>query len=110
MLATRQNKNIEFEGTKLILFQDLSKHTLALSRALKPLLEPLQERDSQYRWRFPFHLQAHYKGLTATFRDLEHLPEFLKIPQLPEVKLPHWPRMNFETSTKPWRKDQGLFQ
>lgn len=82
MLAARQNKTIDFEGTKIILFQDLSRHKLVLRKPLKPLLEHLQKRDIQYRWSFPFQLQVQHNGLMATFRDIEDLPEFLKTFQL----------------------------
>lgn len=91
MFAARQNKNIQHEGDPLLLFQDLSKFTLDRRRALKPLVEQLRRNNLQYRWKFPFQLQAQKEGLTAVFSDLEDLPQFLAILKLPIVELPDWP-------------------
>lgn len=77
MKAARQKKKIQYQGKQLILFQDLSKRTLDLRRALKPLLELLVVNNVQYRWKFPFQLQAQSKGMMVTFRDLVDLPGFL---------------------------------
>lgn len=76
MLATRQNQNIQHEGDSLLFFQDLSKYTLDRRRALKPLVEQLRKNNLQYRWRFPFQLQAQREEVTAIFNDLEDLPQF----------------------------------
>lgn len=91
MLAARQNKNIQYEGDPLLLFQDLSKYTLDRRRALKPLVEQLRKNNLQYRWKFPFQLQAQREESTATFSDLEDLPQFLTILKLSDIELPDWP-------------------
>lgn len=44
MVAARQQKTIDFDGAQIFLLQDLSRHTLALRKAEKPLLEVLRER------------------------------------------------------------------
>lgn len=85
-----KNRNIQYEGEQLIFFQALSKYTPD-RRALKPLLEQLIKKKMQYRWKYPFHLFVQHEGLIAVFRDLEDLPEFSKILQIPEVKLSDWP-------------------
>lgn len=100
MLAARQNKNIQHEGDPIQLFQDLSKFTLDRRRALKPLVEQLRKNNLQYRWKFPFQLQAQREGLNATFSDLEVLPQFLATLNLSEIELPDWPISYMKTFRK----------
>lgn len=88
MAAARQRRTIDVDGVQLILLKDLSRHTLALRRAMKPLFVILQEKNILYKWRVPFQLQVHHKVQMAIFRDIEDLPGFLKSLQLPEIELP----------------------
>lgn len=50
--------HVEFDRAKLSLFPYLSRRTPMQRRALKPLLEALQDAKLIYRWGFPFHLSV----------------------------------------------------
>lgn len=91
MYAARLKNSILYEGATVQFFQDLSKFTLDRRRALKPLVEQLRKSNLQYRWKFPFQLQAQKEGHTAIFKGLEDLPQFLSILNLPAIELPDWP-------------------
>lgn len=99
-LAVRQKKEIQHEGEPRLFFQDLSKFTLNRRRALKPLVKQLRRNNLQYRWKFPFQLQVQKEGLIATFSNLEDLPQFLAILNLPEIDLPDWPIAYTKVSRK----------
>ncbi|CAN2390735.1 hypothetical protein PRIEUP_LOCUS772, partial [Pristimantis euphronides] len=75
----------------VLILPDLAKKTLALRKALKPLLTELKSRDIPYRWGYPFQLSARKEGKTALFRTIMDLPGFLKSLNLPKVLLPDWP-------------------
>lgn len=92
MAAVRKNNHIQYEGSNLLFFQDLSKLTLDKRRALKPLLEQLRIKNKQYRWKFPFQLQVQHEGQTVIFREMADLEDFQKKLQLPEVKILDWPK------------------
>ncbi|CAN2390698.1 hypothetical protein PRIEUP_LOCUS735, partial [Pristimantis euphronides] len=56
---------------------DLSKRTLNLRRALKPLLLELKNRNIPYRWGYPFQFSVRRDGKTVFFKQIEDLPHFL---------------------------------
>lgn len=62
----RNGASIEFNGTKLLIFTDLSPKTLAHRRTLKPLISQLQAKNISYRWGFPACLIAINQGIPST--------------------------------------------
>lgn len=91
MRAASMQDSILFNTTPVMLLPDLSRLTLTMRKALKPLTQLLQSRQIKYQWRFPFQLRVHHDGKTATFRMLGDLPAFLGTLELPQVSLPDWP-------------------
>lgn len=105
MTAARESDEILFNGTPIQIYADLSKKTLFLRKALRPLLAMLKERHILYRWGFPFQLTAYKDGVTASFTCLEDLPNLVETFQLPKVQLPDWPALSgFSeiTQREPW--------
>lgn len=64
--------------------------TLQNRRALRPVLSLLQERSTLYRWKFPFGIVVHYRGLTVTLQTPKDLPTFFEQLNLPLVPVPDW--------------------
>ena len=91
MQAARAQDSILFEETRIHLLPDVSKLTLDLRRALKPLTGALQAKQIKYHWGFPFQLSASHDGKSAVFRTLGDLPKFLGTFELPMTSLPDWP-------------------
>lgn len=91
MKAASTQDSIRLNDTPVMLLPDLSRQTLAMRRALKPITSVLQERKIKYQWRFPFQLRVHHEGKTALFRTLGDLPRFLSTLELPQISLPDWP-------------------
>lgn len=88
MAAARQQRTIEIDGAQVILLQDLSRYTLFLRKAVKPLLE----KEIPYRWGFPFQIKVYHEGQKVIFRDITDLPDFLHNLQLPKFDLLQWPQ------------------
>lgn len=57
MSAARSNPP-EYEGTPFMFLHDLSRRTLSLRWAPKPLLAVLQKQDIRYRWGYTFQLNG----------------------------------------------------
>ena len=91
MRAASSQDTILFNNTPVMLLPDLSRQTLMMRKALKPLTLLLQSKQIKYQWRFPFHLRVHHEGKTAIFRNLGDLPTFLSTLELPQVAIPDWP-------------------
>lgn len=90
MRKARRNDNIVFNGSTIMLFQDLSQITLRNRRALGPLLEKLRERDLRYTWRFPIAFNVSHNGHQFTLHTPADLPEFCEALDLGEIELPDW--------------------
>ncbi|CAN2391859.1 hypothetical protein PRIEUP_LOCUS1899, partial [Pristimantis euphronides] len=86
--SARQDPN---QDCSVFVLPDIAKKTLALRKALKPLLMELKTRDISYRWGYPFQLSARKERKTTLFRNIKDLPGFLKILNLPQIPLPEWP-------------------
>lgn len=95
---------VDFDGAKL--FPDLSRHTLMQRRALKPLLEDLQDAHLTYRWGFPFSLSVTKDGRHVTLRNKMDLPQFLSHLGLPSIDIPDWrtsPEIPVPARSQPWQ-------
>lgn len=64
--------------------------TLQRKRALKPLLQLLQDRNITYRWRFPFALSVSHAGIAVNLRDPDNVIDFCAKLHLPAVDLPDY--------------------
>ncbi|PIO33985.1 hypothetical protein AB205_0123800, partial [Aquarana catesbeiana] len=60
IMHVRGVRHMDFDGAKLSVFPDLSRHTLMQRRALKPMLEVLQKAYLVYCWGVPFSLSGHH--------------------------------------------------
>lgn len=87
MRKARDKDRLDYYGTELQLYQDLSAYTLQQRRALRPLLNILRSKGAVYRWRFPFCLSATLQGKTAHLCGPEDLSEFREQLRLPLMDL-----------------------
>lgn len=87
---SRMANDLSISGSKITIFPDLSRRTLRLRAATKPLLALLQTRNIPYRWCFPFALYVQRQDVSAAFRSPADLQSFLKTLDLPDVSLPDW--------------------
>lgn len=78
MRKSRLSADLTIAGSKISLFPDLSRHTLRLRSATKPLLVLLQACKIPYRWGIPFTLQVRHQDKLATFKSPSDLSLFLK--------------------------------
>lgn len=90
MFHVRGLRHVDFDGVKLSFFPDLSRRTLMQRRALKPLLEALQDAKLLYRWGFSFSLLVTKDGQQFTLQNKDDLPLFLESLGLPLVDIPDW--------------------
>lgn len=88
--------NLEFEGARIQLFQDLSAITLQHRRDLRPL-QTLRDR---HILAFPFCLQAMAGNRTAYLRTPADLHQFCDTLGIPAVNVPDWYGAFFQP--EPW--------
>lgn len=86
----RAQPQLQFQGHRIQLYQDLSHITLQHRRALRPLLQQLTSRGIAYRWRFPFGLVVNQSGRSHLLVTPEDLPGFCAHLDLPRIELPEW--------------------
>lgn len=110
MINLQGTPNIDFDGTTLNIFPDLSKETLERRRALKPLLDQLRGIGATYRWGFPACLIATKDGRSSTLRFPEDLPAFSREIGIPLVDLTGWHDLipDFSTPLDPMWRDTPL--
>lgn len=108
MAKARTLRHVDFEGSQIQLYPDLSWLTLQKRRCLKPLLAVLKEHELPYRWGFPFALLVAKNGRTVTLRSYEDLPSFCATLHVPVPDMADW-----EVGTPPlapppeWQKAKG---
>lgn len=90
MFHVRDVLYVDFDGAKLSFFPNLSRHTLMQRRALKLLLEGLQDTKLIYRWGSSFNLSVTKDGQQFTLRNKVNLPQFLKHLGLLSIDIPDW--------------------
>lgn len=76
--AVRNRSTVEFDGTQISLFTDLTYRTLMQRQTVRPLLEALRAIDVKYRWGFPFCIMAAQNGKTAVLRTKDDLQHFFR--------------------------------
>lgn len=107
MQLMRKCPYFDFDGARLLFYQDLSSRTLMQRRALQPLLESLRTAGITYRWGFPFCLHAGRDGKSAILRTKDDLPRFLSQLNLEPVDFPDW-RLTTDIQTvptpQPWQQ------
>ncbi|CAH2315720.1 Hypothetical predicted protein [Pelobates cultripes] len=87
MAAARGTPSIQFCGTEVTLFQDLSSLTLDARRALRPVTSALRERRIPYRWGFPFSIHG---NSWVTARWPKEIPGLLRTLNLPSIRVRNW--------------------
>ncbi|XP_075441338.1 uncharacterized protein LOC142486763 [Ascaphus truei] len=101
---TRPLPAVEFEGARLLIFQDLSPVTLARRRNLGPLTKTLRDNGVRYRWTFPFGLSVTRGGKTMLIREPEEGPAMmhkLGLGEAPVHSSPHEPTLDPNWSQSP---------
>ncbi|XP_063819111.1 uncharacterized protein LOC135057144 [Pseudophryne corroboree] len=74
---TRRMTTIPFEGSDLLIFQDLSPVTLNRRRELKDITKALRDHNIRYRWGFPFALQVRADGKFLSARSPDEALQLL---------------------------------
>ncbi|CAH2292794.1 Hypothetical predicted protein [Pelobates cultripes] len=90
MAAARGLPSIQFRGTAVSLYQDLSSLTLDARRALRPVTSALRDKGIPYRWGFPFSLQAKHGNAWITARWPEDVPRFQRALGLAPSRIRNW--------------------
>lgn len=90
MAKARTQRHVDFEGSQLQLYPDLSWLTLQKRRCLKPLLTVLKDNDLSYRWGFPFALLVTRNGRSHVLRSYEDLPTFCSSLNIPVPDMADW--------------------
>lgn len=87
---TRDKSQLEYNGCRIYIYQDLSAITLRNRKDLRPLLDVLRTKGIRYRWKFPFGLSASHQGRSALLRVPEELDAFCRTLDIPYVEVPNW--------------------
>ena len=74
---TREKNKLSFQGHDYQIFADISQLTINKRRAMRPLLQELQQRHIRYQWGFPFSLRFTYQGTKIVCRTPEQLHQAL---------------------------------
>lgn len=77
MAEAREKRSLNFQGHTHQIFADLSPLTITKCRALKPLLQVLQQQQISYQWGFPFSVKFTYKGSKHTCHSAGNLQRTL---------------------------------
>ncbi|KAJ1145073.1 hypothetical protein NDU88_011365 [Pleurodeles waltl] len=81
MAAVRDTTSIEFEGHRVVLYQDLSMLTLQRHRLLRPVTDFLREEGIRYKWGHPFRLLFTWQNELHSNRTLEEAQRLERMPQ-----------------------------
>lgn len=76
-VATRNISQVDFKGTKIQIFNDLSSITLAKRHSFRPVTAYVQNHQITYHWGFPFCLSASKDGVQYSMRDLHESEVFI---------------------------------
>ncbi|CAH2246054.1 Hypothetical predicted protein [Pelobates cultripes] len=104
MAAARGMTSIQFHGSEVSLYQDLSGLTLDARRALRPLTTTLRDKGVPYRWGFPFSLQIKHSTTWLQVRWPDDIPRALRTLRLPNIRVRNW---LLDTPLAP-RQDPGV--
>ena len=75
--AARNSRNIEFEGTRIHLYPDISQATLERRRKMRDATSILQSARIRYRWGFPFRLTVPHNGTVYSVVNVTEGKELL---------------------------------
>lgn len=81
---------IDFQGTKIMLLQDLSRKTLDLRRVLKPVLEAARQQGAEYKWGYPLHLILRLNGRTFVLRSPRQMPDLCTFLGVQAIEVEDW--------------------
>lgn len=62
--------SIDFDGTTIRVYPDVTRQTRTMRGMLHPLLEVIQETEATYRWGHPFHLLSVNRGWSFFYAPL----------------------------------------
>ncbi|CAH2245564.1 Hypothetical predicted protein [Pelobates cultripes] len=92
IMRAAQPQNVTFLEAQVALFQNFYLLTLEARRALRPLTRLLQDKGFQYKWGYPFSLQARKANIWHILRWTNDTPGFLRGP---------WPTSSCSTQLDP---------
>lgn len=87
---------LEFDGVAIHLLLDISRRTLMMRRALKPLLDGISEKGLTYKWGHPFHLIVRKGANTFTLRLPSEFPHLFTFAEMNPVAVPNWLLVNIQ--------------
>lgn len=90
MKAAWAKGSTTWQGSQVILLQDLSGKTLGMRRIVRPILDIARQKGADYRWGFPFHLTFRLDGRSFTLRTYDQLPDVFKFLGSPPVQVEDW--------------------
>lgn len=88
--AAWERKDFIWKGNKIQILPDLSRRTLRMRAALRPLLSKIQEAGATYRWGYPFHLIIKKGPTSFLLHTPEDLPRLFEFLGCRPVDLPNW--------------------
>lgn len=81
---------IDFDGASIQLLPDLSRATLGMRRAVRPLLAAIRESGATYTWGFPFHVQVKKENRQFILKSPDQLPELFLFLGSDPIPVPNW--------------------
>lgn len=81
---------IDYDGASIQLLPDLSRATLGMRRAVRPLLAAIRESGATYTWGFPFHVQVKKENRQFILKSPDQLPELFLFLGSDPIPVPNW--------------------
>lgn len=80
---------LEFDGVPIQLLPEVSRKTLLMHRAPKPLLERIVELGMSYTWGHPFHLKVRKGNRSFPLRHPSELPDLFNFAKMEPIPVPN---------------------
>ncbi|OCT56835.1 hypothetical protein XELAEV_18004364mg [Xenopus laevis] len=110
MIKARERGDMEYEGSTVRFYQDLSRNTLRQRRLLKPIMDLLKERSIRYKWGYPFALIVVSNGKSYSVRSPRDIPQFMDGLDLPHIDVPECDSWDWIPPTRAPQKGQNSLQ
>lgn len=82
---------VEFDGSTVHLYPDLSRNTLYMRRAVRPLLDLIRQAGASYTWGHPFSIKVtRDDNCKFVLSDPEQLPAFFTFLAQDPISIPNW--------------------
>lgn len=81
---------MKLEESEVLVLQDLAGKTLAMRRALKPILDVLKKKGALYTWGYPFNIRIRWRGNVFVLKVPSQLPELFSFLEVQPFEMPDW--------------------